>query len=92
MVTSENYALPFFRVKTLYLLEAIWEQNQDLRFNQLIYNLYREYSSENNQLGQVLECDSNGFVAKMAFDFFYLEDDEFIRFMEKKLKLTNSNR
>ncbi len=36
---------------TLSLLKELWSNNTDLRFNQLIYNLQREFSLENDGKG-----------------------------------------
>ncbi|WP_318493284.1 hypothetical protein [Photobacterium leiognathi] len=60
------------------LLTEIWAKNPDLRFNQLIYNIQRDYSQKHNDVGLVEMDDPNGFTVK-AYDLFNLEDDEFIK-------------
>lgn len=64
------------------LLNTIWMNSPDLRFNQLIYNLQRIYSSQNNGVGQVKETIDDGF-SRVGYDFFHLEDDDFIQFLKE---------
>ncbi|MGK0270550.1 MAG: hypothetical protein ACI88H_001197 [Cocleimonas sp.] len=64
----------------LNLLEEIWIQSPDLRFNQLIYNLQRDYSQGNSEYGLVEGVEMDGFT-KIGFDFFNLEDDKFIEYL-----------
>lgn len=66
------------------LLEELWIELPDLRFNQLLYNLYAEYSRQNSDYGLVKEVEVDGFT-KIGFDFFSLEDDEFIEYLRSKL-------
>lgn len=66
------------------LLNQLWHQDPDLRFNQLIYNLQGEFSSQNGGRGRVVETASDGFET-IGFDLFNLEDDEFMDFLHHKL-------
>ena len=68
----------------LALLSCLWQKKQDIRFFQMIFNLQSQYSSQNNDFGKVKGKTNNG-IQKHAFDFFYLEDDEFIEFLKKEL-------
>lgn len=68
------------------LLQYIWEQHPDLRFNQLISTLQRLYSQENNEYGskKMKEVDIFGDeVESSYFDFFFLEDNKWENFLEK---------
>ncbi len=69
---------------TLSLLRELWGSNADLRFNQLIYNLQREFSFENEGKGKVTEISQEG-CQSVAYDLFSVEDDTFIQFLEAKL-------
>lgn len=69
---------------TLLLLKELWSNNTDLRFNQLIYNLQREFSLENDGKGQITEISQEG-IQHVGYDLFYIEDDIFIQFLERKL-------
>jgi uncharacterized protein YihD (DUF1040 family) len=69
---------------TLSLLKELWSNNTDLRFNQLIYNLQREFSLENDGKGQITEISQEG-IQHVGYDLFYIEDDIFIQFLERKL-------
>ena len=74
-----------YRIRKLTsLLEELWGEEPDLRFNQLIYNLQAEYSNQNGNYGLVEEIEVDGFT-KVGFDFFGLEDDEFIEYLRSKL-------
>ncbi len=61
----------------LTLIQEIWQQSPDLRFNQLLYNLQYSYSLENNGAGQIKAVDTDGFT-RTGFDLFNLEDSIFI--------------
>ncbi|CAE6934316.1 hypothetical protein HJ110_09780 [Vibrio parahaemolyticus] len=69
---------------TLLLLKELWGNNADLRFNQLMYNLQREFSLENDGKGQITEISQEG-IQHVGYDLFYIEDDIFIQFLERKL-------
>ncbi|MCS0160649.1 hypothetical protein [Vibrio alginolyticus] len=69
---------------TLSLLKELWRYNADLRFNQLMYNLQREFSLENDGKGQITEISQEG-IQHVGYDLFYIEDDIFIQFLERKL-------
>ena len=69
------------RIKEIFtLLEEIWIKNPDLRFNQFMYNLQRDYSNNHDGFGLVEANDADGFT-KTGFDFFNLEDEEFIEYL-----------
>ncbi len=69
---------------TLSLLKKLWCNNADLRFNQLMYSLQREFSLENYGKGQIMEISKGG-IQHVGYDLFYIEDDIFIQFLERKL-------
>ena len=68
----------------LELIHKLWLRDPDLRFNQLIYNLQREHSHENNGTGKIIERASDGYES-VGFDFFSLEDNVFIEFLRAKI-------
>lgn len=71
------------RIKELLdLVNEIWQKHPDLRFNQLIYNLQWGYSQKNGNAGQIKAVDSEGF-ARTGFDFFNLEDNEFLQYLKQ---------
>lgn len=72
--------------RTISLLQRIWEQQSDMRFNQLISNLQHMYSSQNKGYGQrmLIEKGSFGEEVKSSYlDFFYLEDDKWEEFLQR---------
>jgi len=72
------------RIKVILgLINAIWERDSDLRFNQLIYNLQWEFSSRNNGVGKIEAIESDGFT-RTGFDLFNLEDDLFLKYLQEK--------
>ncbi|MEH7347131.1 hypothetical protein V7122_25175 [Bacillus sp. JJ1532] len=69
--------------RILTLLQQIWEQQSDVRFNQLLSNLQSLYSQENNSFGRK-EVYTKNFIdlEKTSYlDFFYLEDDKWEEFL-----------
>lgn len=64
----------------LEIINIIWLKYPDLRFNQLIYNLQNGFSLKDNDAGKINEIQNDGFL-KVGFDLFYLEDDEFIKYL-----------
>ncbi|MCG7497507.1 DUF1040 family protein [Vibrio sp. Of7-15] len=71
------------------LVRTLWKEDEDLRFNQLIYNLQREFSFLNNNLGKVVEKAEDGFES-VGFDFFNVEDGLFIEFLKQKVAESNT--
>ncbi|MDN3611453.1 DUF1040 family protein [Vibrio ostreicida] len=71
------------------LIHTLWKEDEDLRFNQLIYNLQREFSFLNNNLGKVVEKSVDGFES-VGFDFFNVEDGLFIEFLKQKVSESNT--
>ncbi|ENP0848502.1 hypothetical protein ACM6XU_000724 [Vibrio parahaemolyticus] len=69
---------------TLSLLKELWGNSTDLRFNQLVYNLQREFSLENDGKGQITEISQDG-IQHVGYALFYIEDDIFIQFLERKI-------
>lgn len=65
------------------LINNIWQQDPDLRFNQLIYNLQSDYSHENGGIGKVEERIDKSF-SRVGFDLFNLDDKDFIEYLRKK--------
>lgn len=73
------------------LLTEIWQSQPDTRFNQLIHNLQSEYTGNT---GRVLwqKTDYNGtisFLPETVIDLFYLEDEYFLNFLQKKVEAVN---
>jgi hypothetical protein len=69
--------------RILTLLQQIWEQQTDVRFNQILSNLQSLYSQENNSFGR-REVFTKNFIdlEKTSYlDFFYLEDDKWEEFL-----------
>lgn len=60
------------------LLQKIWEQQQDVRFNQLISNLQSQYSYLNDNYGKKVIDSNRG----TYLDLFFLEDDKWEIFLE----------
>lgn len=68
------------------LLEKIWQQQPDVRFNQLVSNLQTMYSSENEGYGQRKMKEKGPLgdeVDSSYLDFFYLEDDKWEEFLQR---------
>lgn len=69
--------------RILTLLQQIWEQQTDVRFNQLLSNLQSLYSQENNSFGR-REVYTKNFIdlEKTSYlDLFYLEDGKWEEFL-----------
>lgn len=62
-------------------MDEIWIRYPDMIFNQLIYNLQRDYSHKNGGVGEIREVEKDGF-ARVGFDLFNLEDDQFINYLK----------
>lgn len=60
------------------LLQKIWEQQHDVRFNQLISNLQSQYSHLNDNYGKKVIDSNRG----TYLDLFFLEDDKWEIFLE----------
>lgn len=78
--------------RILSLLEKIWEQQQDVRFNQLVANLQHMYSIQNEGYGKknVKELDFMGQEIESSYlDFFNLEDEEWEKFLQLHVKEEN---
>jgi hypothetical protein len=69
--------------RILTLLFKIWEQQPDLRFNQLVQNLQSLYSQQNNDFGKRHFYEKNGEISYQNYyiDLFYLEDDQWEQFL-----------
>ncbi|WP_033827768.1 hypothetical protein [Bacillus andreraoultii] len=68
------------------LLQRIWEQQPDIRFNQLISNLQHMYSSQNEGYGQRIMKEKGPLgdeVESSYLDLFYLEDDKWEEFLQR---------
>ncbi|SOB90515.1 hypothetical protein SAMN05880501_101173 [Ureibacillus xyleni] len=71
--------------RILSLLETIWQQQPDVRFNQLISNLQHMYSAQNEGYGKrkMKEQDFLGKEVDSSYlDFFYLEDVKWEAFLD----------
>lgn len=60
------------------LLQKIWEQQHDVRFNQLISKLQSQYSLLNDNYGKKVIDSNRG----TYLDLFFLEDDKWELFLE----------
>ncbi len=69
--------------RILTLLFKIWEQQPDLRFNQLVQNLQALYSQQNNNFGKRNFDEKDGEITYQNYyiDLFYLEDDQWEQFL-----------
>ncbi|MFK8001267.1 MAG: hypothetical protein AB8H86_16855 [Polyangiales bacterium] len=66
------------------VLNQLWSKDPDLRFNQLLYNLQSQFAGENEGRGRIKEAREDG-SARVGFDLFSLEDEEFLRFLRSKV-------
>ncbi|MCM3112818.1 hypothetical protein [Lederbergia lenta] len=75
------------RISTIMLLlQRIWEQQPDVRFNQLISNLQQVYSAQNKGYGQRMIIEKGPFgdeIKSSYLDLFYLEDDKWEAFLQR---------
>lgn len=75
--------------RVLSLIGLIWKYNSDLRFNELITKLNYEYAVKNGLLqSQYIKTENKfgiTFEEKEAFDLFYIEDEEFEKFLNLTL-------
>jgi hypothetical protein len=77
------------------LLTQIWEAQQDTRFNQLMYNLQTEYNQSKGGVyskelweKEVYEkFDIVSYRKTSEIDLFYVEDEDFLEFLKKKLDI-----
>ena len=70
----------------VYMLQELWEQDPDLRFFQLIYNLQTFYSRQNNGVGRVEIRESNvESISRVGYDLFAVEDDEALSLLQNYL-------
>ncbi|MCM3718104.1 hypothetical protein [Fictibacillus phosphorivorans] len=71
--------------RILNLLNTIWQQQPDWRFNQLISNLQNLYSQQNNGYGRrkAIQKTDYGEINSSYLDFFFLEDDKWEEFLVK---------
>lgn len=69
--------------RILDLLFKIWEQQPDVRFNQLVQILQSTYSNTHNHFGKkrVYEKDGTMTYPSEYVDLFYLEDDDWEQFL-----------
>lgn len=78
--------------RALRLLQLIWTQQPDTRFFQLIHNLQVEYREQHEWKGTVVyekiaDAESHVmFQRQELYDFYNLEDDDFIAFLKQKLE------
>jgi uncharacterized protein YihD (DUF1040 family) len=71
--------------RVLALLETIWEQQPDVRFNQLISNLQHMYSAQHEGYGKREMKEQNLLGKEVDYsylDFFYLEDTQWETFLK----------
>jgi hypothetical protein len=78
--------------RILSLLDTIWQQQPDVRYNQLVSNLQYMYSAQNEGYGKrkATEKWDSGEVETTYLDFFYIEDDEWEAFLESVIKNENN--
>jgi aspartyl-tRNA synthetase len=70
------------------LLTWIWSDHPDMRFNQLLHHLQSEFATKNNKgFRNVWEREDLfgkiTLIPVRQLDLFYVEDDEFIKFLEE---------
>jgi uncharacterized protein YihD (DUF1040 family) len=69
----------------LELINKLWTNSPDLRFNQLIYILQNGYSQNNSGVGKVASVEVDGFK-QTGFDLFNTEDDSFIEYLKSEVQ------
>lgn len=69
--------------RILTVLQKIWEQQPDVRFNQLLSNLQSVYSQRTNNYGrrEVFKKEFIDLEKTFYLDFFFLEDDKWEEFL-----------
>lgn len=71
------------------VLTELWKHQPDTRFNQLIYNLQREYRGG----AYVKKCYTDeigwGLTGNFHLDLFNVEDNDFLSFLNSKLEEEN---
>lgn len=78
--------------RILSLLETIWRQQPDMRFNQLIPHLQDMYAERHHGYGKrnAIEKNSLGLEEKTSYlDFFSLDDKEWEEFLESVASADN---
>jgi len=71
--------------RILDLLFEIWSKDKDMRFMQLIYNIQRSYSCQNDDVGLIQKKHDDGFC-EQGFDLFSLEDKQIEPFLSEYLQ------
>src|SRR5690606_20523933 len=77
------------------LIDVIWQQQPDVRFNQLISNLQHMYSAQNEGYGKRIEMEKTFLGNELDssyLDFFYLEDYEWEAFLETIVAKTKADK
>lgn len=69
----------------LEVINELWTNSPDLRFNQLIYILQNGYSQNNSGVGKVESVEVDGFK-QTGFDLFNTEDDSFIEYLKSEVQ------
>jgi hypothetical protein len=67
----------------LAIVNDIWRRNPDMRFNQLIYNLQRGYSEQNEGYGAIQSHEDPDGLNRTGYDFFHLADADFIKYLKQ---------
>lgn len=71
--------------EVLGLINQIWQEQPDLRFQQLLYILQNGFSHKNNNVGKVEHIEEDGFT-RIGYDLFNIEDDQFIEYLNEVVK------
>lgn len=73
------------------VLTEIWEHMPDIRFNQLIYNLQREYK-DGAYIKKAYVDEIGWGTTEVSYPYlFNVEDDAFMEFLIEKLKELDKN-
>lgn len=74
----------------LNVIQQLWEKQPDSRFNQLVHNLQYEFAKEKGEQWFRKTYEVNEFTQQLEYrgglpDLFYIEDEEFLNWLKKKL-------
>lgn len=72
--------------RIMLIINAIWISNPNLRFNQLLYNLQREYKDGAYVKRAYMDTGGWGTIEVNYLDLFDVEDDDFEKFLNEYLK------
>lgn len=81
--------------RVMRLLEIIWVEYPDLRFNQLLDSIQRSYVNDKSKVSIKIYYDKEEFKGNTFYtpvavqDLFYLEDDKFEKYLQELVEKLN---